>query len=78
VNRLSAREFFSALDGQEYDTYRQLQEAVRRQFNEHLADFPPQYSYLQLIEWGERQRWIRPADGARFRIQVDQGQPSAT
>ncbi len=78
MNRLSARDFFAQLNGHEYETYRQLQEAVRVRFNERLADFPPQYSYLQLVEWGERQSWIVPSEGTRFRIQVGHAQPSAT
>lgn len=61
---------FGELDGQRFPTYQQLQEAILAAFNRHLAEFPPGYSYLQLIEWGARQNWIVPTDGNGFRIAI--------
>jgi len=78
MDRVSSRDLFKRLDGQVFDNYQQLQEAVLRVFNQYLAAAPPRYSYLQLIEWGKRNSWIVPADGRKFRITLEEGQPSTT
>jgi hypothetical protein len=40
------------LDGQRFDSYRILEECVVELFNRHLAEFPPNYSYKELLKWG--------------------------
>ena len=71
----SSRDLFSELEsgqqGKSFSNYGCLQQAVLDKFNEHLADFPPRYSYLQLIEWGERQGWIS-SESSGYRIHVQE------
>lgn len=78
MDHVSSRDLFKPLDGREFDDYQQLQDAILSVFNQHLAAAPPRYSYLQLIEWGKRNSWIVPADGQKFRISLEKGQPSTT
>jgi hypothetical protein len=69
---MTSREFFGELQGQEFRSFQELQQTILRAFNERLEQFPPQYSYLQLIDWGKRNQWIVSVDGKGFRIQVSE------
>ncbi len=66
----TTRELYLKLNNAEYSTYGEMEDALIQLFNEHLASMPPQYSYLNLIRWGERNNWIRRLNGHGFRIQV--------
>lgn len=70
MGRFSSRDLFEQLNGRKFATYRKLEEGILTIFNEHLADFPPQYSYRQLIEWGARNNWIIQAEESGFHIEV--------
>jgi hypothetical protein len=52
-------DLFRPLDGRDFACDRELQEAVLKIFNAHLAEMPPGYLYTQLIDWGRWQGWIR-------------------
>ena len=58
MSNYSSRMLFQEINGTDFKTYKDLQEAILAKFNEHLADFPPRYSYLQLIDWGTQNGWI--------------------
>lgn len=68
--RFSSRDLFAALDGQVFRTQRDLQTAVLELYNRHLADFPPDYGYVELVEWGISNGWVIPDEGGGVRIQV--------
>lgn len=68
---MTSKEFFGNLNGTEFKTFRELQAAVLDQFNRNLEQFPSHYSYIQLIDWAKRNRWIVSSDGQGFRIEVN-------
>ena len=74
---LSVRDLFRELEGTTYPDYRTMQEAVLNLFNRHVRAFPPRYSYLQLIAWGEEQGWIRPTGDGCYRIELQEPTPTA-
>lgn len=57
--RLISYKILGPLHGRAFRTYRELEEEILKQFNKHLDDNPPGYTHMQLIEWGEKQGWIR-------------------
>lgn len=66
----SSRELFQSLEGQEFADYRAIHDAVLKLFNGNLLDFPPGYSYLQLLMWAKEQGWIAPCGSQGFRIHL--------
>lgn len=62
---------FTELNGRAFATYRALEEAVLKEFNNNLADFPPGYTYRNLIEWGEQKRWIQKVGQRGYAIFFD-------
>lgn len=55
--------------GKHFATYDEFEEAVVSVFNKHVGAFPPGYSYLNLIRWGEVKNWIRQS-GDSIRIEL--------
>lgn len=71
MERFSSKDLFEKLNGCKFQNYRDLEKSVLMLFNEHLPDFPPSYSYRQLIEWGEQNRWVIPDKERGYRINVE-------
>lgn len=71
----TTEDLFREIDGKEYDSYRELEEAVIALFNQHLQDFPPHYSYRHAITWADRNRWLQPTNG-RFTVKMSHGAPA--
>ena len=69
--RLTSDDLFGKLNGNTYATYRELEEGIVGLFNRHLMEFPPHYSYRQLIEWVQRNNWILGSEETGFRIHVE-------
>jgi hypothetical protein len=69
----TTEDLFREIDGQEYGSYREFEQAVISLFNQHLHDFPPHYSYRDAIVWADRNHWLRPNDG---RFTVAMGTPA--
>lgn len=55
-------DLFQALTGRTYPSYRAFESDVITVFNEHLAAFPPHYSYRDAISWAQRRGWLDPVD----------------
>jgi hypothetical protein len=64
------REFFAPLSGHEFRSYRDLENEIVKRFNAQLEEFPPHYSYQQLIRWGQRQGVIEPTEYQGYRIEI--------
>lgn len=75
AKRYSTEDLFREIDGEEYGSYRELEEAVIALFNAHLEDFPPHYSYRDAIVWADRNEWLRPS-GSRFTVAMSQAAPA--
>lgn len=72
---MTTREFFRALEDDEFQTFQDLQEKVRVEFNRKLDQFPRHYSYLQLIDWARANKWIVSPNGEGYRFQVTNAAP---
>lgn len=70
--RYTTEDLFREMEGREFPSYRELEQAVIDLFNQHLQDFPPHYSYRDAIVWADRQRWLRPDQG-RFTVKLEEG-----
>jgi hypothetical protein len=58
--RYSAHSLFEQLDGQHFERFDDLQQAVHALFSQHLADFPVGYDYEDAIKLAERRGWLTP------------------
>jgi hypothetical protein len=68
--RYTTEDLFRELDGQNYGSYRELEQAVIGVFNQHLEDFPPHYTYRDAITWADRRGWLTPTNGG-FGVTLD-------
>jgi len=50
--------FFTKLEG-EYESLEKFIGIFLACFNTHLAEFPPNYSYIQALSWGMSHGWVR-------------------
>ncbi len=68
---VSSREFFGKFDGEQFESYEDLERKVIAEFNRRLGEFPPNYDHREMIMWGRVNRWIVPIGDGKFRIQVE-------
>ena len=55
--------------GKRFASYDEFEKAVIVVFNKHVGAFPPGYSYVNLIRWGEEKKWVRQL-GDSIRIEL--------
>jgi hypothetical protein len=65
-----AKDFFDALDGHNFSSYRELEENMLTVFNKYRGNFPTWYSYRDLIEWAVDNKWIIKRGDGSFRVQL--------
>ena len=61
---------FRQLSGRTYSNFHELESRLLQEFNRHVGDIPPSYSYRQLIELGQTRGWVTRAEG-QFRVELD-------
>lgn len=57
---------FRSLHGRCFTPWREFENALLKEFNERLQEIPPGYTYLQLIEFAKKNRWIRQDAEGKF------------
>ncbi len=71
AEKMIARKFFEDNDNGEFDSYSELEEAAQKFFKQHLTELPAEYRPRNLLELGERKRWILLSKGKRFQIRFE-------
>lgn len=59
---LRSSDFFRPYVGQVFPRYNDLREQIRRDFNARIAEVPPNFSYLLLMDWAKEYKWIERVD----------------
>ncbi len=59
------------LEGQEFRSYRELLDAVRKVFNQHVLEFPPGYTHLDVLEYGQKNNWIEGRSDQTYVVHVN-------
>jgi hypothetical protein len=67
--QLTSKALYGKIDGQRFGSFEDLERAIVQVYNEHLNEFPPGYSYRQLLEWGNQNQWIVRDDGG-FKVSI--------
>ncbi|HLN97714.1 MAG TPA: hypothetical protein VK208_04570 [Pyrinomonadaceae bacterium] len=70
MQKFMAKNFFGDLDGHNFSSYRELEENILTVFNKYRGNFPPRYSYRDLIEWALDNQWIIEESNGRFHVQL--------
>lgn len=70
--RKRSAELCMELDGQIFPNWKSMQLRFLQLFNDNLDSFPPEYSYLQFIDWCERRQWIKHGEGTMYFVSVPQ------
>ena len=68
MRQVDPLKLFSGLN-KNFASYDEFEEAVVHVFNKNVGAFPPGYSYLNLIRWGEVKDWVRQS-GDSIRIEL--------
>ena len=73
---LTFREILQELNGSEFNSDRELQEAVRQVFNRRVLDFPPGYTHFDVIKRGLDNNWIEVQPNDKLIVHTER-QPAA-
>jgi hypothetical protein len=74
-SEFTIEDLFREMDGEDFESYREFEQAVIDRFNQHLDEFPPHYDYRDAITWADRNRWLQPHDG-RLKVEIGRGAPA--
>ena len=68
---MTNEEVLAQLEGRQFSTYRDLQEAVVSLFNQNLSRFPSGYTYRHVLEAAIKNNWIvRDTETQQFQVRV--------
>ena len=74
--RVTLVDLFIDLKGAHFDNRQDLERAVLKIFNRHVAELPVGYSYKDAIEGARSQGWLKTnGDGHGVTVKIGQEQP---
>ena len=69
--RITSRDIFQGLDGQNFSDFKALQSAVLVEFNKHVLDFPPGYTYIDMLDRGFENEWIEEHRDHSYSVSIN-------